>query len=302
MEKQLELLLDTPFSLRFSIEEAMRIFIANYWQHKAFGKRSRAINEKILTFFKGYHLDTIAPGDIERLRRFYKDMGYSDAYINKIHMTLSRLYSWWYKTRKGKYLDGTDVSRLVLPEENPASQVSRVKEKPRKVQVTNDDRLVLWARAKSIPGMNDLADFLDVLWWSGQSPCDIRKIVASDVDLERKVIPGARNKTGIEYDIPIPDDRLEMVRRRMESVPPGKPIFHVNNEKPKWNVLRMMTNRSHIQMRDFRGGGVSFLLDLGMDLESIRKKYAWVDFSMIPIYDKRGDQKIRESTEELAKV
>lgn len=56
------------------------------------------------------------------------------------------------------------------------------------------------------------------------------------------------------------------------------------------------------QLRDVRGGATSFLLDNGVDLETVRKKGGWASVEMIPRYDKRQEEPMREATEKLVEI
>jgi integrase len=301
--------MDTPFSLRVTIDDGMRTFRENYWNHLPFGKKSDSICRKILDFFKGHYLDTISKGDVERMRRFFKEMGYSDSYVNKIHMTLSRLFSWWEQTRDGKFLNGTDVSRVVLPSKNPAGQVPRVKEKPRDTLITKEMKDHLCHVAEKVMGDIDLMEQLDFLWWSGLRQGDMYRITAANVNLSKGTIIGTQNKlittrnpSGLPYKLTIPASRIVLIKKRIEDTPSGKPIFKNVNMQKRWNALRDLSKMPHIQRRDFRGAGTSALLDMNTDYETIRKSRGWKDHTMVAWYDKRGDDAQLKATEKLVEV
>lgn len=306
MSSQLELFSTEPFSLRIPIEDGMEVFRVNYWNHTDYGKTSNAVCRKILTFFKGHYLDSISGGDVERMRRFYKEMGYSDSYINKIHMTLSRMISWWFETKEGKYLNNADFSRVILPEKNPASLVPRVKENPRQTPMCKKIKELHCKVAETIMGDIDLSETLDTLWWSTLRITDLFEVVPEKVDLDKRTIRGIQSKSirmknpsGRPYFVIIPENRIEMIRRRVEAAGAGKPIFKDTNLQKRWKRLREITKTKHIKMMDYSGGAISELLDAGIDYETIRKKRGWADYEMIAWYDKRGDDRILKATEKL---
>lgn len=306
---QLDLFHDTPFTLRVTIEDAMRIFVDNYWRHLPFGKKSKAYIQKILVFFKGHYLDTISKADVERMRRHLKESGYSDSTINKAHMILSRLYTKWDEYKEGRFLNGTDLSRVVLPAKNPAGQVPRVKEKPRLMLVSKVMKEHLCHVAETLMMDKDLSEIIDMLWWSQQRQGDVFKMTDKNVDLHNRTICGTQNKlittrnpSGHPYKVMIPADRFPMIKRRVESTPSGKPIFKDTNLQKRWGELRRLAKMTNIQMRDFRGGSTSELLDENTDLETLRRKVGWVNYDMIKVYDKRPDERILRAAEKLVEV
>lgn len=304
MEQQLELFADTPFSLRLSIDEALRIFYDTYWCNVRCAATTKANIRRIRVFFKNYHLDSISKADIERYRRFHKDMGLKDSTINRDHMLLSRLFRKFEEYKEGGKVNGTDFSRICLPNKNPAALVPRVKEQQfaRRVLITKEDKKKLCSYADE-----DLCEIIDVLYWSQLRPCDLFAITDKNVDLPRAMISGVQKKliyssnpSGHPYKVPIPPEKIEMFRRRIEQTKPGTPIFRQVNLRARWEHVRKLAGMPDAQLRDFRGAGTSFLLDNGFDVETVRKKGGWTTTAMIPRYDKRSDVALVNATVKLA--
>jgi hypothetical protein len=309
--EQLQLFFDSAFSLRLTIEDAMRIFWDNYWSHLPFGRKSHAHRDRILSFFKGHYLDTISKADVERLRRWMLEMGFSPSTTNKTHMMLSRIYTKFAEYKEGKFVNGTDFSRIVLPDKNPAGQVPRVNERQfaRQLEITKERKQLLCSFADE-----DLYEIIDGLWWTTIRQGDFFAITSDNVDLDRRIITGiqrksvtTKNPSGLPFKVAIPVGRLEMIKRRLLETKPGTPIFRRKNMQKRWNAVREMASRidpglAKAQLRDIRGGSTSFLLRNGVDIETVQKKGGWADRAMIPHYDKRGDEPVREATEKLVEV
>lgn len=309
--EQLELFHDSPFSLRLKVAEAIEIFWNNYWSHLPSAKTTKANRLRICTFFADFYLDTVSKADVERYRRHYKAMGYKDSTVNHDHMILSRLYRKFAEYKEGKFVNGEDFSRVVLPSKNPAALVPKVnvEQFARKVRIMPHHKKLLCSYADQ-----DLCEIIDTLWWSQLRPSDLFKISDGNVNLAEKKITGiqsktvrSRNPSGIPYMVPIPADRMSMIRRRLSDTKPGTAIFRRMNMQKRWqNTRRLAALHApeilKMQLRDFRGAATSFLLDNRTDIETVRKKAGWKDYKMIPRYDKRADESVVEATEKLAGV
>lgn len=309
MAEQMELFAQEPFSVRVKIDEAVLIFRRNYWDKLPYGKNSPNICDKICKFFRGHFLDTISKADVERMRQFYSQMGYSQSTINKIHMTLSRIYTKFEEYKEGRFVNGEDFSRIVLPSKNPASLVPRVREKPKpEIEITLKRKKILCGLADP-----DLYEIIDTLWWSMLRPGDLFRITDKNVNISYGTITGTQNKSittnnpsGLSYMVSIPADRIEMIKRRIESAKPGTPIFRRVNIQKRWEKLRKIATKfdpelGRAKMKEIRDGATSYLLDNNFDAETIRKKGGWSSYQMIPHYDKRGDRSMAHASESLAK-
>lgn len=304
MEQQLELFHDTPFSLRLTIEDALRIFVDNYWRNVRCYETTKANIRRIQSFFKNFYLDTISKADVERYRRFHKDMGLKDSTINRDHMLLSRMFRKFEEYKEGGSVNGVDFSRICLPRKNPAALVPRVKEQQfaRRILITKEQKKILCSYADE-----DLCEIIDVLYWSQLRPCDLFAITDKNVDLQRSMISGVQKKliyssnpSGHPYKVPIPETKMAMFRRRITETKPGTFIFRKTNLRARWEHVRKLAGLPEAQLRDFRGAGTSFLLDNGYDVETVRKKGGWTTGAMIPRYDKRGDEALISATVKLA--
>lgn len=306
---QLELFGQEPFSLRLRIEDAVNIFRSNYWDKLPYGKNSKNITNKIVTFFRGHHLDSISKADIERMRQHYRSMGYSESTVNKIHMTLSRIYTKFQEYKDGKFVDGSDFSRIILPDKNPASLVPRTREKPKpEIELTLDRKKILCSFADE-----DMYEIIDTLWWSMLRPGDLFRISDKNINLDQLTICGVQNKSittknpnGLEYRVVIPLDRIDMIKRRIDSTKPGTPIFRRTNIQKRWEKLRRLASKIdpvllRAKMKEIRDGATSHLLDNNCDAETVRRKGGWASYQMIPHYDKRADRSLKDASELLAK-
>jgi hypothetical protein len=235
--EQLELFSDGPFTLRLTIDDAIRIFLDNYWQHLPSAKTTQAHFRRIRDFFKGYYLDSISKADVERFRRHLKEMGYSEPTINKAHMILSRLYRKMEEYKEGRFVAGTDFSRVTLPKKNPAALVPRVNERrfARQFYITKEQKKLLC----SLTPDDDLSEIVDGLYWSQLRPSDFFTFTDANVDLKAGVLRGiqhktitSRNPSGVPYKIAIPESKLPIIKRRLEATKPGTPLFRTSGAPP----------------------------------------------------------------------
>lgn len=311
MSNQLELFTDEPFSLRLTIKDALRIFWDNYWSHLASAKSTAAHFERIKMFFSKYYLDTISKADIERFRRYLKEMGYADATINKSQMILSRMFHKFEEYRDGGFVGGEDFKRIQLPMKNPASLVPKVNERQfaRKFQITPEIKKILCSCSSD----EDFYEIIDGLWWTQLRPSDFFKFTNENVDVNNRVIEGIQSKTittrnpsGVRYRIAIPDEKLPIILRRMSETKPGTALFRRKNFQKRWQKTRALAakidpNIAKAQARDIRGGAASHLLQEGFDPETVRKTLGHTTLRMLPNYDKRPEENVIRATSVLAK-
>jgi len=301
--EQLELFTDEAFILRVPFPEAIRIFQENYWNHLPSAKVTKAHFRRLALFFKGYFLDSISKADIERYRRWMKEMGYAEATTNKAHMILSRIYRKFEEYKEGKTVNGVDFSRIKLPFKNPAAMVPKVSERrfARTVFITKEQKKILCSYADE-----DLSEIIDGLYWTELRPSDFFRITDKSIDLSIRVIFGIQNKTittknpsGVPFKVYIPNDKMEIIRRRIENTKPGTPLFRRKNIQKRWAWVRLLAKMPFIQMRDIRGSAASHLLDQGIDPETVRKTLGHTTLRMLPLYDKRPESRMMEATQIL---
>lgn len=304
--EQLELFYDQPFSVRLRMSEAIRIFRANYWDHLPSAKTTTAHFSRIERFFKDHFMDTVSKADIERFRRHLKEMGYSDATINKSHMIISRLYRKFEEYKEGRYLNGEDFSKINLPTRNPASLVPKVNERKfaRKVVVTK-------AQITKLISYSDesLAETIKALYWTRLRPSDLSRITRSNVDFKNMVITGIQNKTittknpsGVPYRVAMSDEIAALVMRRIESFKPGAKLFPFKAVRFRWKRVRELAEMPWLQLRDLRRSAASHLLDVGIDPQTVADGLGHTTLRMLPNYTPRTDKHLLEASEKLSGV
>lgn len=303
MSDQLELFDNEPFSLRLKFDEATKIFRDNYWKYLASDKTSSAHFRRLNMFFKHYYLDTISKADVERMRRWMHEMGYSEPTINKAHMILSRIYHKFEEYKEGKFVSGTDFSKLVLPKKNPAALVKKTNERKfaRRVFITPQQKKILCSYSDE-----DLAEIIDGLYWTELRISDFFRITHLNVDLQKRVIFGTQHKTittsnpsGVPYKVHIPKAKLAMIERRVKNTKPGTPIFRKKNLGKRFLRVKIMSGMPEAQLRDLRGSAASYLLDHGVDPQTVSKTLGHTSLRMLPTYDKRPEENMAKATEIL---
>lgn len=306
MSEQLELFSDEPFSLRLTIRDALRIFWDNYWGFLPSAKTTTAHRTRIENFFNKYYLDTISKADVERFRRYLKDMGYSESSINRHHMLLSRLFSKFEEYRDGGFVNGEDFKRIRLPTKNPAALVPKVNERryARKVVISKEEITKLVSYSDE-----NLAEIIKALYWTRLRPSDLRRVTAEHVDFKAMVITGIQNKTittknpsGVPYRVAMTFEMAAMVQRRIEAHKPGSPLFPLKAIRFRFDRVREMAGMPWVQMRDLRRSAATYLLDNGIDPRTVADGLGHTTLRMLPTYTPRTDRHLVEASEKLAEV
>lgn len=304
MPDQLELFFDAPFSMRLKIEEAMHIFWEKYWQFLPTAKSTRKHKQRILTFFKGQFIDVISKADIEDFRRSMVNQGLQQATINQAHMLLSRMFTKLREYKDGKHAHGVDYSKLTIPSHNPCALVPRTRVKKRTQVATKAefDRLRYFAD-------DDMTDILNMLLYTRLRPGDLQRLTSNEIDLQRGKIVGIQNKTittrnpsGVPFMIPINQQISDMVLPRLARTKPGEPLFPFKNMQKRWKELREKAGVLHIQMRDFRRTAATFLLDNGVDPQTVAEGLGHTSLKMLPTYTPRTIVHQQKSMELLEKA
>jgi integrase len=305
-EQQLELFAEGPFTLRLTIQDAVRIFWDNYWQFVACAKTTEIHLTRIRTFFRGQYLDTISKADVERFRRHLKEMGYAEPTINKAHMILSRIFRKMEEYKEGRSVNGVDFSKITLPAKNPASLVPKVKEAQfsRKVVLSKDDITKLISYSDE-----NLAETIKALYWTRLRPSDLKRITDGNIDFKNMAITGIQHKTisnsnpsGVPYRVAMNVDLAALIQRRMQAHKPGTPLFPWRTISFRWKRVRDLAGMPHVQLRDLRRSAATFLIDSGVDLETVREGLGHTSLRCLPTYTPRTQKHLADATEKLVEV
>jgi integrase len=291
-EIQLDLFFDQPIPAvvkELTWKQAAKIFWIAHWRHKKFGVMGKSIWDNVDAFFEHRTLQTIGKQDVENLQRHLRmrkgrmKKGYlSTSSQNKVRMYVTLLFNKFYEWRDDGFIEGHDVSNLLLPKMNPGMRVARQKERPRDIVVTPWDFgriLVICRRLR----YTNVAEILKFAVWLRMSPIDLRELSDHHVrDGSMQIVKGRghtrtdSNPEGVIQQIPITERMWGRIRRLQLFRPPGVTrILDFTNFRRRLNVVRRTARAEGLQdfqLRDLRRSGATYLLyDGGMDLKTVSK-------------------------------
>lgn len=306
MSQQMELFSSTPFCVKLTIEESCRIFRETYWNNLPSGKNTNSHFHHICEFFRNRHIDSISNIDIQDFRSYLKKLNLKDSTINRIHSTLSRVFSRLGEYKQAGEYAGIDFSKVILPAKNPCFGVHRVSEIPfsRRVVVSPEEFKILKQYADE-----DLKDILNMLVWTRLRPSDLRRFTDKNINWHTRQLEGVQHKTittrnpsGVQYDVPLSPRMIELLKRRMEVVKPGSPLLNFSNLQKRYERARKLSGLLFVQLRDLRRSAASYLHDNGEPLVTVSKGLGHQSTRMTERYLPRTHQHLSSSVNILSEV
>lgn len=204
--------------------EGVRLTVSEWfeivWRHHFAGKPSAGpfnSNRKAICKSIGHiHYNVLLESDVIRHlnHREAKGIGpQTRKHDIKLLTILWNLARKWKRRRS--VMDGIDMAKIQLPEENPVIDIKRPKTKPRKKVVTPDE----WAK-----WIEHCTERLKInshyALFTGMSPIDLKKLRTSQYNPYSDCLDVQRNKTGEVESIPVPDfirqHILEAIRQKRE--------------------------------------------------------------------------------------
>jgi integrase len=182
-------------------------------------------------------------------------------------------------------------------DKNPVVGVKKQREKPRTIKLLTDeelDRFFSWARE------NDplIYDLCALAYNTGLRKSDIVKIRGEDIDLENKTLAVNISKLkGEELYLPLNDVAYEVLSRRKE---PGY-IFESNNADhlkdfyKRFRRAREAVGLDDFQFREFRHNCATRLLELGVDINTVKELLGHTEITTTARYLKLVDERKRRA-------
>lgn len=305
---QLELFSNEPFSVRLTIEDAMRIFWDTYWHRLPSAPASRMHKIRACKFFKGKFIDAISKIDVENYKEDLKSQGLSDPTVNRHLSTLCRMFTRLAEYKEAKQAHGHDFTKVQIPrkDQNPCLGIRKVSEIPRsrRVVLNPHEFKVLKQYADE-----DLKDILNALIWTRLRPSDIKRITSHNINWHTRQIEGIQNKTittrnpsGVPYFVPMVGPLEELIKRRSKAVKPGSPLFPWRNMQKRWERARKHAGLFLVQLRDLRRTGATNLLDNGEDFVTVSKGLGHTTTRMTDRYVPRRKSHLESSVKRLVET
>jgi integrase len=308
-EQQLELFKDGPFSVRLPFPEALRIFWEFYWGKLPSASVTKKHRDRLATYFRAFYLDTISKADIEAFRASYKAQGLSEPTANKAHMLVTRLYNKFWEWKEAGTFNGFDFSKVQIPpkDKNPGKLAKKVNERAfaRKVVLTKEkiNRLTAWAIQL---GDNDLAEIIWGLYWFRLRQSDFFRLTSVNVDTNHWLLEGIQHKTlttfhpsGVPFRVMMTGPGKELIERRLSEVKPGTPLFRRSNLQKRFTTIRRLAGLEYATLQDLRRSAATYLLDNGVDAQTVAEGLGHTTQRMLPTYTPRTLRHHREASELL---
>ena len=305
MAEQLSLFFNESFSVRLKIEDSFSIFWDTYWKHRPCVVSTRQHKVRACQFFRGRFIDTITKIEVESYRDHLIRIGLSQSTANRHIATLCRMFTRLAEYKDAGEVHGIDFRNISIPtkDKNPCIGVREVSEIPmaRRVVLTPDE----FKRLKQYAD-EDLKDILNMLVWTRLRPSDIRRITSHNINRHTRQIEGIQNKTittrnpsGVPYFVPLAGALEDLIKRRMEAVKPGFPLFPWKNMQKRFERARKLAGLLLVQMRDLRRTGATYLYDNGEDLVTVSKGLGHSTTRMTERYVPRRKKHLEKSVYSL---
>lgn len=293
---QLELFYDSPFSVRLRFEAALDLLYELHWKHLPSASKTRAHFKRLKIFFKDRYIDEISKIDVEDFRRWLEAMGLKENTINKAHTIIIVLFNKIYEWKEIGTVKGIDFKKIPTPLRNPGSQVPKVNEMQFARNVGWAKKLVYGLIKVAIElGDLDFAEIIEMLYLTKLRPGDFFNMTEKNMDLARMILSGIQNKSittknpsGLPYLVALTPHMVNILKRRVEMTPPGKPIFRKTNLQKRWKLIRINADAMHVQLWDLRHAAATLELDNGVDSKTVSEGLGHTTERMLPVYARRN--------------
>jgi len=317
MDTQLELCLDGPYTVRFPIDQAIEFFWNHYWKHLPKGQNTRKVIDRIKAFSRVEglrYVDEISVFTVQRFRKHLTSTGLKENTANTHHTVMRRWLNWLAECKEVGTVHGIDFRPIVLPLKNPCAAVPQVNEDQfrRGVAWTKKAVYTLVGMAIKLKDLG-MAEKIEMLYLTGLRPGDLWNMTDKNVDLVRNIISGVQHKSitrrlpsGRPYLVTIGPRASAIIRRRMDRIPSGQPLFRdpsvtytnwLRIVGRRFHQIRTACNMRHVKLCDFRPSKATILMDNGVDVETIRETMGWSTLRMLPVYARRTIAHIRRAQE-----
>jgi|GEM_PF-2374302 len=318
---QLELFASGPFTVRLLVPDTVDLWWEHDWKDRPKARTCGKHRERIKRFFKDRYCDEVSKFDIEKMRRdfavpgLYSQGGLKPNSINTPHGMVTRMFNWLYQCREVGVVHGIDFRKVPLPPRNPGSLVPKVNELPFANKTVWPKKVVYRLIGAAI-SLNDLlvAEIIEALYLTRLRPCDLWRITDKNVDLARGVLTGIQHKTvtrrnpsGKPYVIAI-RNLNRILRRRMEVVPSGTPLFVDGNlsaeswarvVQRRFTTVAAVANLPHVKLKHLRPSSATLLLDNNVPSQTVVESLGHSDDRMLPVYTPRKIVHLIEAQEVL---
>lgn len=186
-------------------------------------------------------------------------------------------------------------------DKNPVVGVKKLPEKPRPIKLLTDeelDRFFKWTR-KNDPLIYDLCV---IAFNTGLRKSDIIKIRGEDIDSDKRTLAVNVSKLkGAELYLPLNDPAYEVLSRRKK---PGY-VFespeaeHLMDFYKRFRRTREAVGLNDFQFREFRHNCATRLLELGVDINTVKELLGHADITTTARYLKLVDERKRRAVQLL---
>lgn len=305
--EQLELDLKNPYTLRLPINAALDLFLEQDWKFTAKSKTTNKCFVRLKDFFslQGIrYVDEVSEITVSAMRQWLGNEGLSNATINTHHMLVTRMFNFLSTLKRTR----DDYRTIVLPITNPGSLIKKAKEER---HISDDDaysKEEVWKFIRAALELGDLgfAELIELRYITGLRPGDAWALTSKNISLNYKLVCGIQHKSitrknpgGIAYMAALTDEMLTILARRLESTKPGETLFNPKNRIKRWNKIRIRAGMPRAKFYNLRHATTAFLLDNGVDPETIRGIMGWSTTRMLPTYAKRHLGHLREAAAKL---
>jgi integrase len=239
-------------------------------------------------------MDTISVDDVLAVKNA---RGERHHLANRLVEFTKAIYNWSAGTRDGK------VNYWKCP--NPAADVSRFPEKPRK-RYLKPEEMARFRECLKTEKHQDLKDFLTLAITTGARRGDILSARWSDIEWEQRIWQVPFPKNNESYNVQLLPEALGVLKRRYsEAVDGEKHVFPsygaqgiVTDLRDPWNAFRKRSKLMDIHVHDLRHSCASYMAMSGASLMEIGDALGHRNLNSTKRYSHLLDDSIRSAREQ----
>ena len=237
-------------------------------------------------FFSNKYLDSITKEDIQQFRLSRQVM---PSTFNRQRACIVSMFN---KLREWKEQKIPPVKDWVLPKDNPASQVKKGLEIPRR-RVLSPEEFCKFLEVAS-PNLKDI--FL-MATHSTLRLGDLKKLTRDSVNWSTECLEGVQSKTLKPFSIPMNSVIKEIISRCSTYE-----LLNFVNFRKLFNTARKMSGLQNVQFRDLRRTGARLMLKNGQDIDTVSKFLGHSSIAMTQRYVPSDKEDLKKASGVLENV
>jgi integrase len=255
---------------RITAEQAADIFWELHASQLKSAYTTRFSLNNFKRFFAGRYIDDITSVDMQKYRT-ERLRSVSPSSVNKERTVFVTLFNKLKEWKRNKA-----ISNVKLPEENPASEMTRANEtiySRKRVLSEEEFNKLLECASPNLQGVLRAAVHTTL------RKKDLKALTRDNVNEATNQLEGVQAKTGKPFEIPI----NSVVRRLIEEAP-GRRLLDFTNFRKDFEAAKKQAGIDNLQFKDLRRTGARMMLKKGVDIATVSSYLGHASIRMTQIY------------------